>query len=122
MSTPQLASPTPLFLKRDAIRSYKKSPIVVPPITIKSPRSLRIKQNRNNQIISQSQNGELVVIKNECTKSYIEAIEETRPFTILNACDKMDCSANGSEEQATVIENDCENDYSLIIKSLTIHN
>jgi hypothetical protein len=68
------------------------------------------------------------VIQNSYTKSFIDAIEENSK-TILKQYianykenEKEKPSVNNTEDQITVIENDCENDYSLLIRSLNIQN
>ena len=109
-------------------RSAKRWSIISPSFTLHSPRSERNKPPRNNQILTQNHNGEVVVIQNSYTKSFIDAIEENSK-TILKQYianykenEKEKPSVNNTEDQITVIENDCENDYSLLIRSLNIQN
>jgi hypothetical protein len=121
-----------IFTRNDSSssKSVKRWSIISPAFTLHSPRSERTKPTRNNQILSQNHNGEVVVIQNSYTKSFIDAMEESsktvqlkQHVTSYKESDKEKSTVeNNTEEQITVIENDCENDYSLLIKSLNIQN
>ena len=94
--------------------------------TIHSSRSERMKPTRNNQIISQNYNGEIIVIKNAYAKSFADIIDESRSSQAKNStqCKELESKheedSREAEEQVTVIENDCENDYSVLLRSLNI--
>ena len=85
-----------------------------------------MKPTRNNQIISQNYNGEIIVIKNAYAKSFADIIDESRSSQAKNStqCKELESKheedSREAEEQVTVIENDCENDYSVLLRSLNI--
>ena len=126
VKSPQLLSVRPRLsnLSQTSIKnsdSFKllKRWSIVAPLSAASSKTARAKATRNNQIISPGHNGELVVIQNSYTKSFIDNQEEIKQNAIKETEKSTD---NNNEEQVTVIENDCDNDYSLLIKSLNIHN
>ena len=99
----------------------KRWSVISPSYHTQSPQTTRAKLTRNNPIFSQINRRDTLTIKPTYTQSFLC----DNGFQLKNSTqvkgDVVDISLD-TEEQVTVIENDCENDYSLLIRSLNIQN